>query len=449
MTTISNSTTIGITLTSPAYVNPIVINPGVTVYGGNGVFASTGSWTIQDNGGISGAVDGIYLMGGADTIVNSGTIAGADGDGVEITGGAGTVVNSGTIAGAGDVGVLLGAGGSVNNAASASITGRYWSVEVTNSVGTVVNSGTIGGGYYSYFRGPGGGVYLGAGGSVTNAASASITGRTWGVEVTSNTGTVVNSGTVGGGSVYSGYYHLGFYGGGVYLGAGGSVTNAASASITGVYAGVEITGAAGTVVNSGTIAGDLTGVLLGAGGTVTNAGTITGYHGIAVDFSGTVDNRLVVDPGAVFNGAVSGSTSGSNTLELASGGTGTLSGLGTNFVNFETVTVDSGASWNLTGSNALSAGQTLVDNGTLSGNLIVSSGGIMGDGRQHGDWHHGVQRRHPIRRRDCQRHHAVGRHRECLRDRYVGDGGQRWRPDRIHRRDRFGRHGVEWRHPVR
>ena len=58
----------------------------------------------------------------------------------------------------------------------------------------------------------------------------------------------------------------------------------------------------------------------------------------------------MVDPGAVFNGKVVGSTGASNALELASGGsTGTLSGLGTSFTNFGTVTVDSGAAWELTG----------------------------------------------------------------------------------------------------
>src|SRR5262249_10831360 len=119
------------------------------------------------------------------------------------------------------------------------------------------------------------------------------------------------------------------------------------------------------------------GVGLYAGGTVTNAGTITGSGGIAVNFAGTDSNRLVVDPGAVFNGAVSANMYASNTLELASGGTGTLSGLGTKFTNFETVTVDNGASWKLSGSNALSAGQTLVDAGTLSGKLAVSDGGIL------------------------------------------------------------------------
>jgi hypothetical protein len=79
---------------------------------------------------------------------------------------------------------------------------------------------------------------------------------------------------------------------------------------------------------------------------VTNAGTITGSGGTAVTFAGTGSKRLVVDPGAVFNGKVSGGTPSSATLELASGGSaGTLSGLGTSFVNFGSVTVDSGASW--------------------------------------------------------------------------------------------------------
>jgi len=69
---------------------------------------------------------------------------------------------------------------------------------------------------------------------------------------------------------------------------------------------------------------------------------------------------VVVDPGAVFGGTVSGNTGGSNTLELASGGsTGTLSGLGTSFVNFGTVTVDSGASWKLTGANTVASGAIL------------------------------------------------------------------------------------------
>ena len=58
---------------------------------------------------------------------------------------------------------------------------------------------------------------------------------------------------------------------------------------------------------------------------MTNAGTISGGT-YAIDFAGSGTNRLVVDPGAVFVGKVTGG-SGTNTLELASG-TGSISGSG-------------------------------------------------------------------------------------------------------------------------
>jgi hypothetical protein len=88
---------------------------------------------------------------------------------------------------------------------------------------------------------------------------------------------VVNSGTISA----PGYAY------GVLLVAGGSVTNAASAAITGHYDGVQIISGTGMVINSGTISAHGIGVDLNAGGTVTNAGTITGSGGVAVYFAGT------------------------------------------------------------------------------------------------------------------------------------------------------------------
>ncbi len=377
MTTISSSTTTGITLSSATYVNPIVVNPGVTIStsSGNAIYAASGYWTIRNGGiisstgtygidllaggsvtnaasaAISGYNDGLDIRGVAGTVVNSGDIAGATLDGVYLFDG-GLVSNAASITGYID-GVALGSGGSVTNTASATISGGVDGIYVASASGTVVNSGNIAASF-------GYGVKLLAGGTITNATSATIYGYRYGVGLLAGgsvtnaalgtiaggfgivgvTGTVVNSGTIAGAAYY-----------GIELVSGGSITNAASASISGL----------------------IDGIYLDSGGTVTNAGAIAGGSGTAIVFGGTGSNLLVVEAGAIFDGVVSGSTSASNTLELASGGVGTLGGLGTSFTNFGSVTVDSGASWHLTGTNTIASGGTLLnDHGTLTvpGSLI-------------------------------------------------------------------------------
>jgi hypothetical protein len=165
MTTISSNTTIGIYLGPQSYVNPIVIDPGVTVSNsGNAVYASSGYWEVQNGGTIfSTSLGGVDLLaGGSVTNTASASITGVSA-GILFAGGAGTVINSGTVAGA-DTGVLLEAGGSVTNAASASIKGTSVSplffdkgVQVDGGAGTVVNSGFISG------------IHLAAGGTVINS----------------------------------------------------------------------------------------------------------------------------------------------------------------------------------------------------------------------------------------------------------------------------------------
>src|SRR5262249_14838040 len=88
--------------------------------------------------------------------------------------------------------------------------------------------------------------------------------------------------------------------------------------------------------------------------TVVNHGTIQsgGYydhHPVVVQsyafVGGAGDDRVVVYPGAVFAGVVN-ALGGRNTLELAAGaGAGVIEGLGDRFRNFDTVSVDTGASW--------------------------------------------------------------------------------------------------------
>ena len=193
----------------------------------------------------------------------------------------------------------------------------------------------------------GAGIELVNGGTVTNSGTIT-TANGYGVEIFGGSGTVVNSGAIIAGGPFSD---------GIYLGSGGTVTN--SGTIISGQNGILIANAAGTVVNSGTITAtngsyNGIGVYFGsntAPSTLTNSGTINsanGANGTAVQFSGS-DNRLIVDPGAVFTGKVDGGT-GSNTLELAQGSTkGVLSGFGAEYENFDTITVDPNASWKISG----------------------------------------------------------------------------------------------------
>jgi autotransporter passenger strand-loop-strand repeat protein len=331
-----------------------ITTAGYAVYGTSSGNAVLNSGIITGTGGKS---DGIFLEAFA-TVTNTvpGSITGSNvGVRILLSGG---VVNSGSIAGTGasGIGVDLDVGGWVTNAASASITGGKDGILIGGVPETVVNSGTIAG-----TGSPGIGVALLSGGSITNAAPALIKGVGDGILIDNAAGTVVNSGTVSA---------TGTAGIGIALSSGGSVTNAASASIAGRI-----------------------GVYLRSGGTVTNAGTITGSGGTAVEFAGTASDRLVIDPGAAFGGTVAGNPSPGNVLELASGGTtGTITGLGTSFTDFAGVTVDSGASWQLSGSNTITPGGFLFNEGTLinvgtltlsgatlSGGNVVNDGGIVLD----------------------------------------------------------------------
>ena len=94
-----------------------------------------------------------------------------------------------------------------------------------------------------------------------------------------------------------------------------------------------------------------------------NAGTISGAT-YAVDFAGSGTNRLIVDPGAVFGGLVAANSTAANTLELASGtgSIGGLGGVGSAFTNFQTLAVDAGGAWTLTGANTTTS---VLDAGVL------------------------------------------------------------------------------------
>ena len=360
---------------------------GGTLTGGN-VFIEGAVGTVTNSGIIAtDSEDGVELAAGGIVTNNvGGSISNTDnaGVGVFIEVASGMVTNAGSISAVGGNGVLLLEGGSVSNAASGSITGQGAGIFVKNQAGTVTNAGNI-----SATTGTeSAGIYLQNNGIITNTSTGTITGGNYGAFIEGGGGTVTNFGSISGGDA-------------VLLGLGGMVTNAVGASISGGSNGVYIKyRAAGTVTNSGNISasgtggagvdlalggsltnnssGSITGnafgvFVKGAGGTVANAGAISGAT-YAVDFAGSGTNRLIVDPTAVFSGKVAATSTAANTLELASGtgSIGGLGGVGSSFANFQTLAVDAGGSWTLTGANTTTS---VLDAGSLdlSGTLNNSA----------------------------------------------------------------------------
>ncbi|MEO8926171.1 MAG: hypothetical protein ABI306_03315 [Caulobacteraceae bacterium] len=317
-----------------ANVDGIRLAHGGAVYNGKGVFSPV----------IEGGV-GIRAQFATLTVTNYGSIVGTHGSAVEadvggalVNGtasdtaaliesagyaaiaaprGAETVVNFGTIlallpgGGYGSpIGVYLHAGGAVTNGATADTTARIEGrigVEVFGAA-RVTNFGTIAGLTPAF----GYGVRLHNGGPLANGAvtdtAALILGGS-GVDI-SGSATVTNFGAIRGLAVGRGAHGLRLQNGGVVVnGAAGDPI----ASIEG-YTGVAILGAAGTVTNFGTVRGDGAenlefGVNLRAGGGVYNGGAsdrsalIVGYGGVKIaGVPGRVDNYGTIQATGAYTG---------------------------------------------------------------------------------------------------------------------------------------------------
>jgi len=216
--------------------------------------------------------------------------------------------------------------------------------DAAGNVWTIDNLGVVSAGY---------GIRLHRGGSVNN--SGTIAGVGAAVYIAGGVGTVTNSGLI----EYAQY--------GIRLAAGGTITNMAGARLNGNIDGVAIRHASGQVTNAATIFGGNDGIYLAKSGTVENAGTIGGGTN-AVQFNGTESNRLIVLANSVFKGTVRANAAGTNTIELvSSANTGTLNGLGGQYLGFQTVTIDNGAQWTI---GKASAAETIDNSGTVNGAVI-------------------------------------------------------------------------------
>ena len=292
----------------------------------------SGTLTVKD--GIGSAVT--LGTGGVLTVASGGKVTASGTAVVGPSGSAGTVVNAGFISGSSDA-VLFSAGaanrlvidpgasftGTVNGGNTVGATAAS-TLELASSAST----GTLGGlgSKYVHF----------ANLTIDPGASWSMTADT-----IASGYTLTNSGTIGSG---------------VTLAGGGMLTNTAGGKITAsATAVVGLAGAAVTVVNAGSISAATDAVLFTAG---------------AAD-------RLIIDPGAVFTGTVNGgNTIGAataSTLELAGGASAsTLTGLGSKYIHFANITVDSGGTWSLA-SGSITSGYTITDTGTLTNSGTLGS----------------------------------------------------------------------------
>jgi len=360
--------------------------------GGQGVDAGTGA-TITNSGYIIGAY-GVFLSGTANLTNNAGgTIAGTGtigpSDVAIVLHNGGTITNAGLITSLipGGAGVHLDVGGSLVNNAGGTIAGAGGAGVDTGGSPTITNSGVITGGAFGAEMQAGGTLVNNEGGTITTTGTGGA-----GVWAYSTAGVITNAGVITGDN-------------GVYLGHDGSVTNSAGGTITASSgAGIVLGGApafgsdlGGTVSNAGVINGNQYGIKLQSTyhHTVINSGTITGtlavdgneptpgatvvnkgaiissagtagtavHFGQSPAFGATSSNLLAIYPGAMFVGNVVGNTGSgiSNTIDLKAGAqAGTLSGLGTQFINFGSIAFDNGADW-------LIAGSTSGLGGTISG----------------------------------------------------------------------------------
>jgi hypothetical protein len=353
------SSTINGTLVLVTTDNPLTITSSgsvtATASGADAIDGGSGtSWSITNDGGIASSLGyGVNLNGTGSSIFNSGSISGQGAvrvvSGGSVTNYAGGVIKAtGTSGFSSIAGVQISGSGTVNNSGSISAASTGYGVSL-DSAGTVTNSGSITGGEDAVIIQGTGGQLINTGkitstvddgvsivGSVVNGVGGSISALNngAGVYVPTGTGNVQNDGSISGKNY------------GVYFSAGGRVANganSASASISGGSYGIYVTGEPGTVTNAGTISG--------------------GSYAVYFSFN-SASNKLIVEPGAVFTGVVSG---GQGMLELANG-VGSISGISSSgsFRDFQSLSIDAGGAWTLNGAN------NSVANVTNNGTLVVT-----------------------------------------------------------------------------
>jgi hypothetical protein len=274
-------------------------------------------------------------------------------------------------------GIISAAGG---NALVAPLT---WTIDVTGTIAAPNDGGVLllAGGLFDNR-----GLATAAGDAVlsTSGRAFDIRNESGGILASASGDAVKLSGDVTGSTlVNAGLISAGNSGIGLELGAAVAV-NAAGGVIEGGSAGVVL-GNVASFDNFGTVAGP-TGILVPIGQNyvgIVQGGLVSASSGPAISFVGgpvtTVTDTLTVLPGATFDGAAIGG----QVADLVFGGTtaGTFVNPAKEFVQFSTISIAAGATWDLAGVSAISS--PFQNDGTLlvkPGDAIDFGSAVSGSG---------------------------------------------------------------------
>ncbi|KAA5609387.1 beta strand repeat-containing protein, partial [Rhodovastum atsumiense] len=310
--------------------NTRIINAGtVTALAENGNtssdgidFQDTGSGTVTNEatGSIIGARHGITAKT-AISVTNSGTIQGQLGSGINLdtTSGVAVIENA--------------PGGLIEGTASGSRDGDGIDVDY---LATVINSGTIRAAGVSSDSGTLSEAITIGGGTITNASGGLIVSTQRAITVDDSNGggaygatTITNAGTIEGG-------------------------NGEAISIVGTFGD--------TLTNSGSIIGGV--ALAGGDDVLTNTGTISGAVSL-----GEGNDTFNAGTGSTVGGTIDGGD-GNDVINLSGSGTGTLA----NVTSFESLNVERG-DWSLIGAQSYVSGVTIAADAILE---IVSGASVTG-----------------------------------------------------------------------
>jgi hypothetical protein len=352
-----------------------VNNSGKVTGGEDGVVVVAGVGNIQNSGSITATLDdgvGLFQGGRVTNAVGASIsgVVGVDAAGIFTTGGTATITNKGQINGS-HYGILVAAGGSVTNSSSGKIQGQGSGVSLSHG-GTLSNSRAI-----SSTAANSAAADLELGGSLKNNARGSIVGAAYGAFITGAQGTVLNAGALAGVTLY-----------GVALNDGGSIHNTATGSITGPSAGVSLANQSATVLNDGSISATGSGgaaIMISAGGTVTNSAGATlsavAYGVFASSVAASVTNAgrvtsahaIALEAGGTVTNLSRGTLSGQTAGVFDAGGAGIVNNSGS-----ITASASGGAALDLESGGASvtnKAGGTI--NGSAYGIFIIGGSGAV------------------------------------------------------------------------